>query len=174
MERLEKLSESYDWIEKIAGRTVIELLKTKDMLEEVHDRFFEEYDLSNTKFNILVILYRGHKEEPMYMSQIGERMLLSNANITGLTDRLEKQDYVRRVRSSEDRRKIVVEITKKGVECVERVIEDYIVWSGKLMDPLKESEKNQFVEILKKLQLGIMEMEKQTIVDIMKNNKLED
>lgn len=174
MERLEKLSESYDWIEKIAGRTVIELLKTKDMLEEVHDRFFEEYDLSNTKFNILVILYRGHKEEPMYMSQIGERMLLSNANITGLTDRLEKQDYVRRVRSSEDRRKIVVEITKKGVECVERVIEDYIVWSGKLMDPLKESEKNQFVEILKKLQLGIMEMEKQTIVDIMKNNKSED
>lgn len=161
MERLEKLSESYDWIEKIAGRTVIEFLKTKDMLEEVHDRFFEQYDLSNTKFNILVILYKGHKEEPMYMSQIGERMLLSNANITGLTDRLEKQAYVRRVRSSEDRRKIVVEITREGVECVERVIKDYIRWSEKLMNPLKANEKEKFVELLKKLQLGIMEMEKQ-------------
>lgn len=166
MERLEKLSESYDWIEKIAGRTVIEFLKTKDMLEEVHDRFFEQYDLSNTKFNILVILYRGHKEEPMYMSQIGERMLLSNANITGLTDRLEKQAFVRRVRSSQDRRKIVIEITKKGVKCVEQVIEDYIVWSERLMSPLEISEKRKFVEILNKLQLGIMEMEKENLEDI--------
>ena len=57
MEKLEKLSESYEWIEKIASKTIIELLKTKDMLEEVHDRFFKEYGLSNTKFNILVILY---------------------------------------------------------------------------------------------------------------------
>lgn len=166
MERLEKLSESYDWIEQIAGRTVIEFLKTKDMLEEVHDRFFEQYDLSNTKFNILVILYKGHKEEPMYMSQIGERMLLSNANITGLTDRLEKQAFVRRVRSSEDRRKIVIEITKKGVQCVEQVIDDYIVWSERLMAPLEISEKKKFVEILNKLQLGIMEMEKENLEDI--------
>lgn len=165
MERLEKLSESYEWIEKIASKTIIELLKTKDMLEEVHDRFFKEYDLSNTKFNILVILYKNKKEE-MYMSRIGERMLLSNANITGLVDRLEEQSFVRRVRSIKDRRKIVVKITKEGIECVERVIEDYILWSKKLMETLSNQQNIQLIELLKSLQQGIMEIEKDNVMNI--------
>ena len=144
MERLEKLSENYKWIERIASRTNIELLKTKDMLEEVHDRFFQSYDLSNTKFNVLVILYKGCTEE-MYMSKIGERMLLSNANITGLIDRLEEQSLVKRVRSKEDRRKIVIKITEKGINSVEKVMEDYIKWSKKLMEVLTVEENNQLI-----------------------------
>lgn len=166
MERLEKLSESYAWIEKIAGRTVIEFLKAKDMLEESHDRFFKQYELSNPKFNVLVILYKKYQKEPMYMSQVGERMLLSNANITGLVDRLEKQGYAKRVRSSKDRRKIGVEITKEGIKCVEIVIEDYIVWSERLMKILNADEKKQLVESLKKLQLGIIEIEKENLENI--------
>lgn len=165
MERLEKLSQSYEWIENIAGKTTIELLKTNDMLEEVYDRFFKEYELSNTKFNVLVILYKGSKEET-YMSQIGERMLLSNANITGLVDRLEEQSFVKRVRSIKDRRKIVVKITKEGVECVERVIEDYIKWSKKLMGTLTSQENIQLIKLLKSLQKGIMEIEKDNVINI--------
>ncbi|HAE91324.1 MarR family transcriptional regulator, 2-MHQ and catechol-resistance regulon repressor [Tissierella praeacuta DSM 18095] len=165
MERLEKLSENYKWIERIASRTNIELLKTKDMLEEVHDRFFQSYDLSNTKFNVLVILYKGCTEE-MYMSKIGERMLLSNANITGLIDRLEEQSLVKRVRSKEDRRKIVIKITEKGINSVEKVMEDYIKWSKKLMEVLTVEENNQLIKLLKTLQQGIIEIEKDNVLKI--------
>ncbi|MBU5255529.1 MULTISPECIES: MarR family winged helix-turn-helix transcriptional regulator [Tissierella] len=165
MERLEKLSENYKWIERIASRTNIELLKTKDMLEEVHDRFFQAYDLSNTKFNVLVILYKGCTEE-MYMSKIGERMLLSNANITGLIDRLEEQSLVKRVRSKEDRRKIVIKITEKGINSVEKVMEDYIKWSKKLMEVLTVEENNQLIKLLKTLQQGIIEIEKDNVLNI--------
>lgn len=160
MERLEKLAESYKWIEKIAGKATIEFLKTTDMLEEVHDRFFKEYDLSNTKFNVLVILYKGRKEE-IYMSKIGERMLLSNANITGLVDRLEEQAFVKRVRSVKDRRKIAVKITEEGVKCVEKVIEDYKIWSKRLSGTLTTEENKQLVKLLKSLQQGIMQIERE-------------
>lgn len=166
MERLEKLSESYEWIQKIAGKTTIEFLKTKDMLEEVHDRFFKEYDLSNTKFNVLVIIYKGRKEE-IYMSNIGERMLLSNANITGLVDRLEEQSFVKRVRSIKDRRKIAVKITEEGVQCVEKVIEDYKIWSKRLSETLTIQGNNQLVELLKSLQQGIMKMERESGINIL-------
>lgn len=165
MERLEKLSENYGWIEKIAGKTVIELLKTKDMLEELHDRFFSIYDFSNTKFNVLVILYKGSGEE-MYMSKIGERMLLSSANITGLVDRLEEQSYVKRVRSLEDRRKIVVEITEKGITCIKTIMADYIIWSEKLISVMSLEENSQLIELLKTLQQGIIEQEKDNILNI--------
>ncbi|WP_353095804.1 MarR family transcriptional regulator [Tissierella praeacuta] len=161
MERLEKLSENYKWIEKIASKIAIELLKTKDMLEEVHDRFFQVYDLSNTKFNVLVIIYKGCKEkEEMYMSKIGERMLLSNANITGLIDRLEEQSLVKRVRSVEDRRKIVIKITKEGIVCVETITKDYIIWSKRLMEILSTEENDQLICLLKTFQQGIIEMER--------------
>lgn len=160
MERLEKLSESYGWIEDIASKTTIELLKTKDMLEEVYDRFFQIYDFSNAKFNVLVILYKSENEE-IYMSQIGDRMLLSNANITGLVDRLEEEAYVKRVRSIEDRRKIVVKITKKGIKCVEEIVEDYIVWSQNLMGTLTYQENKELIKLLNKLQQGIIRIEKQ-------------
>lgn len=165
LERLEKLSENYGWIEKIGSKTVIELLKTKDMLEELHDRFFSLYNFSNTKFNVLVILYKGTGEE-MYMSKIGERMLLSSANITGLVDRLEEEAYVKRVRSLEDRRKIVVEITEKGIECIERIMADYIIWSENLMGVMSLEENNQLIHLLKVLQEGIIQQEKDNTLNI--------
>lgn len=163
MERLEKLSESYGWIEKTANKTTVELLKTKDMLEELHDRFFGLYNFSNTKFNVLVILYKDLGKE-VYMSQISERMLLSNANITGLVDRLEEEGFVRRVRSLEDRRKIVVEITYKGNKKVQEIMDDYIIWSENLMSALSLEENKKLIELLQSLQKGLLAQEKHDLL----------
>ncbi len=97
---------------------------------------------------------------------IGERMLLSNANITGLVDRLEKQVFVKRVRSSEDRRKIVVKITEEGTKCVENTIKDYTVWLEKLMEILELSEKQQMVYLLQKIQNNIINMNEGSTFEI--------
>lgn len=161
MGRLEKLYEHYEWIQKIADSVSIEILKTKDMLAEVHDGFFEVHDLSVTKFNVLVILYKGREEdEELYMSMISDRMLLSNANITGLVDRMEEQGLVERVRSSKDRRKIVVKITEKGENTVEDLIEDYREWSKKLKGILSLRETEELLHNLNKLQQGIIKLNK--------------
>jgi DNA-binding MarR family transcriptional regulator len=45
----------------------------------------------------------------------------STAASTGLVDRLEKLGYVERVHAAEDRRKIMVRITSKGVDLVSRL-----------------------------------------------------
>ena len=42
----------------------------------------------------------------------------STAAATGLVDRIEKLGYVERIHASDDRRKIMVRITSKGVEMV--------------------------------------------------------
>ncbi len=67
MRKLEKLSEGYGWIEKLTSKSIVEFLKAKDMLEEVHNKFFERYELSNTKFNVLLIL---HKEAKIYNGEL--------------------------------------------------------------------------------------------------------
>jgi len=52
------------------------------------------------------------------MSDIAKKMGHSTAAATGLVDRLEKLFLVERVHATEDRRKIMVHITAKGIEFV--------------------------------------------------------
>ncbi|MEW9123257.1 MAG: MarR family transcriptional regulator [Thermotaleaceae bacterium] len=155
MAKLQKLLEGYIWVDEIANQVVVELKKTSDILEEVHNRFFESYGISNTKFNVLVILYKG-PSEGMILSEIGELMLVTKGNITGLIDRLEKQGYVKRIRDEIDRRKVTALMTEEGNLFTKQVIDDYREWTKKILLHLETEEKSLLIQLLKKLQNGIV------------------
>lgn len=158
MSKLKKLVESYEWVDEIANKVIIELKKTADILEEVHSSFFNHFDISHTKFNVLVILYKN-AEKGMMLSDIGEQMLVTKANITGLVDRLEKQGLVKRIRDDIDRRKIMAVITEKGKQFTEEVIEEYKKWSKNIMTILDDNEKKHLIHILNKLEKGLIALE---------------
>lgn len=160
MERLKKLSESYKWVEKIANKSIIEILKTYDIFQEIHSRFFNQYDISNARFNILVIVYKAPKEG-IFLTEISEKVLLSNSNITRLADSLEKQGYIKRYRNTSDRRKIAVRITPEGKSLIEEIIEEYIIWCKKITSSLDYDEKIQLVNLLHKLHHGIIQLHKE-------------
>jgi DNA-binding MarR family transcriptional regulator len=75
-------------------------------------------NVSYPQFFLLAYL---SSEEYLTMSDIAKKMGHSTAAATGLVDRLEKLEYVERVHAAEDRRKIMVRITRKGVELVVRM-----------------------------------------------------
>jgi DNA-binding MarR family transcriptional regulator len=52
---------------------------------------------------------------------LAERLLLKHNSTVELIDRLEKRGYVRRRRSSNDRRRVLVELLPRGEQLVERV-----------------------------------------------------
>jgi len=55
------------------------------------------------------------------MTDIARKMGHSTAAATGLVDRLEKLGYVERMHAAEDRRKVMVRITTKGMELVAKL-----------------------------------------------------
>lgn len=61
------------------------------------------------------------KEDFLTMTDISKKMGHSTAAATGLVDRLEKLGYVQRLHAAEDRRKVMVQITRKGLELVNRL-----------------------------------------------------
>lgn len=75
-------------------------------------------NISYPQFFLLAYL---SSEEYLTMTDIAKKMGHSTAAATGLVDRLEKLTYVERVHAAEDRRKIMVRITQKGVELVSRM-----------------------------------------------------
>jgi DNA-binding MarR family transcriptional regulator len=54
-------------------------------------------------------------------SELGERLIITRATVTGLIDSLERRWFVRRSAHPADRRRLLVEITPEGIEVVQRV-----------------------------------------------------
>ena len=55
------------------------------------------------------------------MTDIARKMGHSTAAATGLVDRLEKLGYMERTHAVDDRRKVLVRITSRGIELVSRL-----------------------------------------------------
>jgi DNA-binding MarR family transcriptional regulator len=80
-----------------------------------------ELNKGNVSFPQFFLLTYLSSEEYLTMSDIAKKMGHSTAAATGLVDRLEKLSYVERTHASEDRRKIMVRITSKGVSLVAKM-----------------------------------------------------
>jgi len=80
-----------------------------------------ELNKGNVSFPQFFLLAYLSSEEFLTMSDIAKKMGHSTAAATGLVDRLEKLSYVERVHAAEDRRKIMVRITNKGIALVARM-----------------------------------------------------
>ncbi len=80
-----------------------------------------ELNKGNVSFPQFFLLTYLSSEEYLTMSDIAKKMGHSTAAATGLVDRLEKLSYVERVHAAEDRRKIMVRITTKGIGLVAKM-----------------------------------------------------
>ena len=88
------------------------ILRTSDQFENRMGRLFREYGLTPSQYNVLRIL-RG-EGKPLPSLEIAERMIQVVPAITGLIDRLEKQELVARRRCTEDRRVVFVALSDKA------------------------------------------------------------
>ncbi len=73
--------------------------------------------LTTNQYNVLRIL-RGSHPAKLACSDIAERMIERDPDITRLVDRLETRGLVKRSRSRQDRRVVEVSITDKGLTLV--------------------------------------------------------
>ncbi|HSB33776.1 MAG TPA: MarR family transcriptional regulator [Nitrospirota bacterium] len=84
------------------------------------------------------------QESPIMVSEIARRMYLHPATVVGILDRLEKQGLVLRVRSTEDRRVVKVELTRQGRALVKKAPE---VSQGLLVSGLEKIGTNKLKNI---------------------------
>lgn len=90
-------------------------------------------------------------ENYLTMTDISKKMGHSTAAATGLVDRLEKLGYVQRLHASEDRRKVMVQITKKGIELVDRIRDDITSSLVELMVDLDANEQEALLKTYGKI-----------------------
>jgi DNA-binding MarR family transcriptional regulator len=96
-------------------KIILNILYTQNVVNDKLNEILKPYDLSGEQYNVLRIL-RGQKGRPANMCVIQERMLAKTSNTTRLVDKLLLKEYVTREVCPENRRKIEVQITHKGLE----------------------------------------------------------
>jgi len=81
----------------------------------------KELNKGNISYAQFFLLGYLANEDFLTMTDISKKMGHSTAAATGLVDRLEKLGYVQRLHAADDRRKVMVQITRKGIEMVSRL-----------------------------------------------------
>jgi DNA-binding MarR family transcriptional regulator len=98
----------------LAKSAVLNIMFTQNLLSEKFNEVLKPFDLSAEQYNVLRIL-RGQKGKPSNMCIIQERMVAKTSNTTRLVDKLLLKGFVTREICPDNRRKMEVQITEKGL-----------------------------------------------------------
>ena len=104
----------------IEEEAMLNVLRTAEVLQAEMSAFLKEYDLSPVQYNVLRIL-RGAGRAGATCSQVGERLLNRDPDITRLLDRMEARGLILRERSTTDRRVVITRISEAGAALAGRI-----------------------------------------------------
>jgi MarR family 2-MHQ and catechol resistance regulon transcriptional repressor len=134
---------------KIALEIWEKLSKAHDKVRKVQSKQMFGEKLTSPQFGVLEILL---KTGPVPLKRISEEMMVTGANITCVVDNLEKEGFVRRIHSKEDRRVILAELTATGKTKIDSVMPQYIENMSTLTSILTDHEQKELTKLLGKLQ----------------------
>ena len=85
------------------------------------------------------------------MKELAEYMFLAVNSVTSLVDKLEEQGLVRRVRSSEDRRVVHVELTDAGRSAYRAAVAEKLSLLRLMLGGLDPAEQETFMALFRKI-----------------------
>ena len=153
-ERVRKLGPRYEGFDLASIQLMLDLLHTYEVFHQFSARYMAEYGLSKSSLNILMLLRDG-PEEGMQLHDLGELLLVSRANITGLIDSLQEKGWVKRVIDANDRRVRYARITGKAEALLEEFIPVHYKQVKALLQDLSVEEKETLSALLKKARLSM-------------------
>jgi DNA-binding MarR family transcriptional regulator len=131
-------------------KMVLNILFTNYWLGDKMGGFMKEYDLSEQQYNVLRIL-RGQKGNPVNLKDLQERMMQKTSNVTRLVEKLRLKGLLERVQCMENRRKVEITITDKGLQLLEEMQPEMDNFNEYFSEVLTEKEASTLSDLLDKL-----------------------
>ncbi len=154
-ERLRQCGPQYEGFDLLSAEVIVGFLYTHDILNQVLSRVLAGYRLSRSTLNILMLLRHG-PPEGMQLHDLGELLLVSRANITGLIDHLEAKGYVKRSVDPQDRRARYARITRKAEVLLDEFMPVYYRRLKGLLQDLSTAEKESLVRLFRKTRASLL------------------
>lgn len=135
-------------------RLWLRLLACANLIErDLRARFREQFKTTLPRFDMLAKLERAG--DGITMGELSRRLMVSNGNVTGLADRLERQGLIRRWPSPRDSRVSHVALTEEGRRVFSEMAAEHEQWIGEAFDCLSAEESETFLALLTRLKQRI-------------------
>jgi DNA-binding MarR family transcriptional regulator len=131
-------------------RLWLRLLTCANLIEgAVRKRLRDRFDETLPRFDLMAQLDRA--SDGMTLSELAQRMMVSNGNLTALVERLVEAGQVSRRASPSDRRAQMVALTTGGRRAFRKMAAAHEDWIADLMAGLTERDVSDMMRILGKM-----------------------
>ncbi len=126
------------------------LLKLSRGIEtELRERFKADFGTTLPRFDVMAALDR-HKKG-LKMSELSKVLKVSNGNVTGIVDRLERDKCLERVAVTGDRRAWLVRLTAKGRKAFAVMAAAHEGWVDTILHKLEPDEAAEMIATFQRL-----------------------
>jgi DNA-binding MarR family transcriptional regulator len=147
---LQEFSQRYPNMNPSAVKTCAELMRTGSDLLAAFETVLDKHGVSQGRFLVMIVMNRTPNQQ-VNPSMLAEKLGVKRATMTGLLERLEKDNFIERLADSSDRRKIGVRLTAEGRQVLEKTLPDYYRNMAKLTVSLSEKERETLKTLLAKI-----------------------
>ena len=133
-----------------ALRLWLRLLTCTLLIEtQVRTRLRRDFAITLPRFDLLAQLER--RPQGLKMGELSRQMMVTGGNVTGITDQLVAEGWVRRTPLRDDRRAYVVKLTSAGKRAFDRMATAHEDWVIGLLGGLSEKERDHLSRLLGKV-----------------------
>lgn len=120
-------------------------------LERERSQRLAELGTDHATLEVLAVLRRSGKPYRMTAGQLTEAALITSAGISNRLDRLERGGLLKRSFHPKDRRRVDVQLTRKGVQLVDDVVSDLMDHESRLLTLIGTADHAELRRLLKLL-----------------------
>lgn len=106
---------SYEQL-KLVNQLCFPVYAASRLITREYQPHLDKLSITYPQYLVLMILW---EEDAVPVNDIAKKLILNTNTVTPLLKRMEQQDLLKRVRSKEDERKVIVQLTDKGKQLQE-------------------------------------------------------
>jgi DNA-binding MarR family transcriptional regulator len=125
----------------------------RSQLEAAIATLCRRHGLTHAALNALAVIEGNGK--PMLTGEVGARMHVTSGTVTSLFDNLERKGYVVRSASTDDRRRVMVDITPAAQELLDEILPEVQQLANAIFGPLGEHRLQAFMDTLDRIRAAI-------------------
>ncbi len=135
-------------------RLWLRLLTCSNLIEsEIRTRLRERFDVTLPRFDLMAQLDRA--PGGMTLSEVSQRMMVTNGNVTHVVDKLMAAGAITRRASETDRRAQVISLTEAGRAEFRAMAAEHETWLARLFGGLTPDEMRQLMQLLARAKASV-------------------
>ncbi len=134
---------------------LVALLVIQNAMQRRGDAFFQAFGLTDAQFNILNLI--GLADGPLDQLALTERLLVGKSSVSIVLNRMVKAGLIQREEHARDRRRVVLNLTRKGRELWRKIAPRYERAVHEAFSALPRKRRDAFLDDLEALYAALQD-----------------